>query len=161
MYLKVLVDLRDIFGNLDRLRIAEIGIGYGGQCRSVLQLHRVRHYDLFDLPTVNLLAQRFLETSGVDTSTLTFHDGRAPKFCESDLLISNYAFSELRRDVQEAYMESVVSHATRGYVTYNPIASQTLGAMTASEFAERLPGARMMEEVPLTHPDNVVIVWGA
>lgn len=159
-YVKVLADLRRLFGDLDGFTIAEIGVGYGGQCRMIARMHDLRAYELFDLPSVNRLAKRFLNESGVLKTPLHFHDGRTPPRVESDLVISNYAFSELKRDVQEAYFESLVKHARCGYVTYNHISPESFKTMTAEEFAARVPGASTEPEVPLTHPDNVVVVWG-
>ena len=34
-YIKVLSDLKNLFGNLDGFNICEIGVGYGGQCRVI------------------------------------------------------------------------------------------------------------------------------
>lgn len=160
-YVKVLVDLRQLFGNLDGFKVAEVGIGYGGQCRVIARMHRPARYELFDLPSVNALAARFLRESRVPGDLVAFRDGRQPVEVESDLLISNYAFSELSRDLQEIYIDRVVQHAKRGYVTYNHISPEGFSSMTAGEFAARMPGASVIEEVPLTHPENVIVVWGA
>jgi hypothetical protein len=115
---------------------------------------------LFDIPEVLALANRFLDVSGTDLRVVDTCDGRIPDTCSSDLLISNYAFSELHREVQEMYWERVVRNSSRGYVTYNHIAPPEAKSLTASEFAARIPGARVLPEFPLTHPANVIVVWG-
>ncbi len=159
-YVKVLTDLRRLFGPLDGLRISEIGIGYGGQARILTSFHRIEEYALFDLPPVLRLARRF-QASFPDVPTrFTYSDGRDPQSMPSDLIISNYAFSELRREVQEAYLERVILGVPRGYLTYNHISPPGFRTLTASEFAGRIPGAELLAEEPLTHPDNVLVVWG-
>lgn len=159
-YVKVMTDLRRLFGPLDGLAIAEIGIGYGGQARILTSFHAITRYALFDLPPVLALAQRFLREFPATSTELSFHDGRQVEPVDSDLLISNYAFSELRREVQESYLEHVIAGAPRGYVTYNHITPPSFGTLSAQQFADRIPGAELLPEVPLTHRDNVVVVWG-
>ena len=39
--------------------------------------------------------------------------------CNYDLVISNYAFSELPMLVQQAYIRKVLAYCTRGYLTMN------------------------------------------
>jgi len=159
-YIKVATDLGNLFGPLDGLRIAEIGVGYGGQCRVVCTVWPVRSYILFDIPEVLDLAHRFLEESHVDCSVISERDGRNPQTDNVDLIISNYAFSELRREVQEQYFEQVIKHTSRGYVTYNHISPPEFQSLTAHEFAEKIPGAQVLPETPKTHDGNAIVVWG-
>jgi hypothetical protein len=79
---------------------------------------------------------------------------------ESDLVISNYAFSELRRPIQEAYLRKVLQPAKRGYITFNQIAPGNFQSYSAAELLQIIPGSKVFEERPLTHPNNCVIVWG-
>lgn len=159
-YLKVASDLALLFGSLKNMTVAEIGIGYGGQCRVLTSAWHISRYRLFDIPEVLALAHRFLEVSGVDLRQIDACDGRSPQSSNSDLLISNYAFSELHRGVQEMYWDKVVRNSSRGYVTYNHITPDECGSLTASEFAARIPGAQVLPETPLTHPGNVIVAWG-
>jgi hypothetical protein len=159
-YVKVATDLRRLFGDLNGLRVAEIGIGYGGQARVLNTVSTIGSYDLYDLPPILALARRFLDASGVGLAPFAFHDGRSPETSSPDLVISNYALSEIRREVQDAYLQSVVSRASRGYLTYNHISPPELNSYTADEIVALIPGAHTLPEVPLTHPDNVIIVWG-
>ena len=160
-YIKVATDLNHLFGPLDGMRLAEIGVGYGGQCRVISETWSVYSYDLFDLPEVLALAKRFLKAAGIDEERIVGRDGRDPSRADADLVISNYAFSELTREMQERYFEQVVRHASRGYFTYNHISPPSFRSLTAEEFAERIPGARILPETPKTFKGNVVVVWGA
>ena len=159
-YIKVATDLGNLFGPLDSLKIAEIGVGYGGQCRVVCALWPVKSYILFDIPEVLALSRRFLEESDVESSVISERDGRNPHTDDVDLIISNYAFSELRREIQEQYFEQIIKHTSRGYVTYNHLTPPEFQSLTAYEFAERIPGARVLPERPKTHDGNVIVVWG-
>ena len=70
-YAKVLSDLQSLFGPLGRLRIVEVGVGYGGQCFVVHVGSGFRSYTLVDLPPVLELARRYLDTLAVPGVELT------------------------------------------------------------------------------------------
>lgn len=157
-YAKVYDDLVAQLGSLDGLRICEIGIGYGGQCRLVDAFSRPSLYRLVDLPPALGLAQRYLSCFDLRLAP----DFRAPDALAADrydLVISNYAFSELRRVVQEDYLCKIISSAAHGYLTCNFIVPAYYDAMTESEYMARIPGARVLPEVPETHRLNRVVVW--
>lgn len=158
-YLKVSADLKAMFGPLENLRVSEIGIGFGGQAFVNAQVLGVKEIVLFDLPEVLKLGNRFL---GEVLSGIQFEkvDGRNPIPRDSDLVISNYAFSELARGIQEDYMSKVLSRSSRGYITWNQLSQKSLDGMSEEEFMERLPGAKKFDEVPLTHSGNSIIAWG-
>ena len=159
-YLKVAADLKRLFGPLSGQRVAEIGVGYGGQCRLVKTLWAVKGYELYDIPEVLALAHRFLEASGVDLFNVIEKDGRDPQPAKIDLVISNYAFSELQRDVQELYWERVIQETPRGYMTYNHISPSEWESLKALDLARRIPRAVILPERPLTHRGNVILAWG-
>lgn len=156
-YAKVLTDLEQLFGNLDKFVVSEIGIGFGGQCVQICNTWDIAKYELFDLEPVLNLAGKYIHglipTAPIDRPEL--------KSCveSRDLLISNYAFSELTREVQETYLQLVTS-SSRGYVTYNDMSLQAWENLSAQEFASRIPGAEIFREYPLTYRNNVLVVWG-
>ncbi|MFO0223848.1 MAG: putative sugar O-methyltransferase [Planctomyces sp.] len=158
-YAKVAADLHQLFGSLDGQRIFEIGVGYGGQCRVIDACWRVQQYCLVDLRPVLDLAQAYLDRYALRTqirySTMNELSTEAP-----DLLISNYAFSELPRAVQDIYMEKVVLRSPRGYITFNDMNPAEYRSWTVRELCDVIPGARVLPEVPLTYEKNCLIVWG-
>ena len=77
-----------------------------------------------------------------------------------DLAISNYAFTELPRTLQDIYLNRVILKAKRGYITYNEITPKEFNSYKAAELVEMIPGALITKEIPLTHPKNCVIIWG-
>jgi len=158
-YLKVYKDLEKNFGSLDNLNIAEIGIGFGGQASLISLLSKPLSYTLYDIPPVLELAEKFMEE--IDASgNLTFFDGRNPEPFDPDLVMSNYAFSELNRDVQDQYLQNVVLKSPRGYITWNNLSEQTLRGYSLAELIRVIPNSQIRPEKPNTAEGNAIIVWG-
>ena len=156
-YLSVACDLLTAFGPLSQVTVVEIGVGYGGQCRVLAAIDPPASWTLVDLPQVLSLAARFLEESDV-VLPLYFASAFDESSISADLLISNYAFSELRRDQQDAYMHRIIRHAKRGYVTFNQISPRSFNSISAEEFAELVDGS-VHRERPLSYPGNKVVTW--
>ncbi len=157
-YLKVYLDLCQLFGNLDTFRIAEIGVGFGGQAHLISTLSNPSRYSLMDLPPVLELSKKILNTN-TDVGRFDYIDGRNPIQIESDLLISNYAFSELNKDIQNLYLENVLLSAKRGYITWNNLSEKQLGGLSVADLIRKIPNSQILPEVPLTYPGNCIIYW--
>lgn len=158
-YLKVLCELLELFGPLDNLKISEIGVGFGGQAHAIAINQNLASYTLYDLPPVLNLTKKFLEKL-TDNNKFIFIDGRNPESTKSDLLISNYAFSELTREVQIMYLEKVISNSRMGYITWNELSFKELDGFSVEKLLSLIPGSKIISEEPLTYPNNVIIVWG-
>ena len=156
-YFKVAGDLSRKFGTLSGLNIVEIGVGYGGQARVLSELFEIETYALVDLPEVLNLSERFLETTG-DANRIRFISPQELGPVNADLVISNYAFSELRREVQEKYLDLIVLDAPRGYMTYNRITPPSFKSLTAAELAQRVRGT-VTPERPRSYPGNQIVIW--
>lgn len=157
-YLKVLCDLITIFGDLNRKSISEIGVGFGGQAHMIMCNFNVNQYRLYDLSPVNKLAQKVLNDLGIK-SRMKFIDDQNLIYDDSDIVISNYAFSELTRATQNLYLENVILKSKSGYITWNDISEKYLDGYSLSEFTSLIPNARVFEENPLTAKNNKIIVW--
>jgi putative sugar O-methyltransferase len=163
-YVKVASDLQHLFGDsLQGAHVAEIGVGYGGQRLVLDQLYRFGSYAMFDLPAVLGLVSKYLEShllqSSYQTKTLNAHDGAKAY----DLVISNYAFSELPTVVQRVYVEKVLKQSARGYLTMNSGTPESLYAderMSLDEIRSIIPNTRILAENPLSFPGNYLLVWG-
>jgi phospholipid N-methyltransferase len=160
-YMKVASDIKTLFGNVEK--VAEIGIGYGGQMLVLDRTIQMKEYHLFDLQPVLRLAEKYLEhhilNASYKTTTLNQHRGAD----EYDLIVSNYAYSELPRELEIKYIEKVLSKAKRGYLTMNsglPNSCFTNNKLTLDELKELLPKFEVIEEYPNTFPNNYLIVWG-
>lgn len=158
-YIKVLADLKSLFGSLDDMSICEIGVGYGGQCRVISSFFSPSLYCLVDIAPALMLAEKYLNNFDC-ASTCTFQPPDIVETRQYDLLISNYAFTELRRSIQDAYLEKVILQAVRGYITYNDINPPDYLSYKKDELLAMIPGSRILDEVPLTHSGNCIIVWG-
>ena len=157
-YIKVLCDLKKYFGSLDDLRICEIGVGYGGQCRIIDAFFQPAKYVLVDLSPTLALARRYLENYPL-RSVVEFRTLNELAKEGYDLVISNYAFSELVRSVQDVYLDKVIEESNQGYLTYNQITPPEFGSYSAEKLCELIPGSRISDEKPLTHSGNCIISW--
>jgi hypothetical protein len=102
--------------------IYEIGAGYGGEAKIIFdyikfkQLPKKR-YTVFDLATSFPIIRQFLANFGYEINggeIFSFqHSG------EKSLVISNGAFSEMRRELQELYFKKVIQHSEYGYFITN------------------------------------------
>jgi hypothetical protein len=157
-YIKVLRDLKHHFCNLDNLKIAEIGVGYGGQCRVINAYSKPHDYFLIDIQPALALAQRFLDNYILHSRINYFTMNQLAKD-NYDLVISNYAFTELPRKIQDVYLDKVILNSQMGFITYNDISPPEFLSYKSDELVSIIPGARIMKEEPLTHPSNCIIVW--
>lgn len=162
-YMKVASDLKNLFGSDIGQRIAEIGVGYGGQLLISDQVFGFKEYDLFDLPPVLSLVSRYLECHILNGSYrgLTLNQSAGGE--EYDLVVSNYAFSELPSQLQLKYIDKVMARAKRGYLTMNSgVLGSAFGSnkLTIEELRRHLPSFEILPETPLTAPNNYIVVWG-
>jgi len=118
-YIKIAGDINERFSHLEKAKIVEIGGGYGGQCRILKELFPNADYTIVDLKEVLLLAKFYLDEFNLGVSFL------APEEIDPeekyDLVISNFAFSECAKDVQEEYLNTLIKNSKHGYmIMYNP-----------------------------------------
>ncbi|MBX3721879.1 MAG: putative sugar O-methyltransferase [Turneriella sp.] len=158
-YIKVLQDLKTEFKNLNGKSICEIGVGYGGQCRIINSFFAPRKYALVDIKPALQLAQRYLDHFPLRTE-LEYKTMNEMSLIENfDIVISNYAFTELPRSIQEIYFEKIIDKSKHGYITYNEISPASFESYNREEILGRIKGSRAKEEIPVTHPKNCIIVW--
>lgn len=160
-YVKVLQDILTLFDTEKIRSISEIGVGYGGQCRLLTSyLKNLERYRLFDLPEVLGLTKKYL--SQLNAAPAEFMDGtKIDADDDADLVISNYAFTELTPEIQEIYLNRVILRAKAGYITYNALAHERFGSYSAEQLLEKIPGSSMIPEEPLTCPGNCIMIWSS
>jgi putative sugar O-methyltransferase len=152
------IDLQNIH------KIVEIGAGYGGQAAILDKLIPNLEYFIFDLPLVQKLIGKYLSSLGMRNFThMSLEDTTTNR--EFDLVISNYAFSELPKNLQIEYLEKVLLKSKNGYLIMNSgrgnSTGRSAGKLSLEEISDRIPGLLVKEEIPLTSPDNYVIYWRA
>ncbi len=159
-YISVFSEIEKLIGFKSINSIVEIGIGYGGQARVIYELSHVTRYDFYDLSDVQQLASTYLKKTCPEFSPnhLDIYRVENEQF---DLVISNYAISELPVEVQKEYLEKILEPAAHCYLIMNSGASnktgRSLGKLSQKTFLASLPGSQILPEVPLTGPDNYVL----
>lgn len=142
-------------------RIAEVGCGYGGQALVNDQLLQVNTAILFDLPFVNSLISRYLNSMLLNGAfrTTIINESNAENY---DLVISNYAFSELPSALQMIYIKKVLACSKCGYLTMNSglLGNRSIGKLSLKQLRELLLSFEIYEEEPNTYQFNYIIVWG-
>jgi len=164
-YLKVCAELDSLFNLKNVSSIAEIGGGYGGQALVYNQIFEFDNYLIFDLAPVCELINKYLNNYFLAGGVEAIEINQFPRNAEAfDLVISNYAFSELPKKLQKIYLDKVLLRARRGYLTmntgYDLKGFRRESKINCSELLEMLPNSRVIEEIPLTAKMNYVIVWG-
>jgi len=163
-YIKVASDLKRLFGSLDNLRIIEIGGGYGGQCTVLSKLFKWANYTIVDLPGPLALTRKYLKAQQVPNVTLLAQN-ELPALGEYDLVISNYALTECNTQVQDSYINTVLSRSKRGYITGNFIGADFQVTVHSKDaLLSRLKAANISctiaPETPSTFAGNYLLTWG-
>ena len=145
------------FGDMSNFNIIEIGGGYGGQCKILDDIFKFKSYTIIDLPECMQLINKYLSHFKIDNARVVTHTELDQKDC--DLIISNYAFSEVDRKGQLKYIEKIISKAPRGYMIYNWQRDQLSSEEFVSIISKFHKNIRMEQENPLTAQGNVTIIW--
>lgn len=106
-YIAVLSNLIKQVGSLDGLRIVEIGGGYGGQCKTIMDVFKPACYHIIDLPEVCKLQRKYCAAKCFSKPTGQSYD----------LVISNYALSEIPNNAM--YVDQILRKCGSGYITCN------------------------------------------
>lgn len=162
-YIYVATDIHSRFKMSQIKRIVEIGAGYGGQISILdsMDVRRINEYFVFDLPNVQTLIRQYL--SYIRLMKVNYLDLEVFRKTEFDLVISNFAFSELPSELQKKYLEKVLMSSKNGYLLMNSGAHNTTGRsegkLTIDYLKSRISQIEVHPENPLTGPDNYLIVW--
>jgi hypothetical protein len=142
-YIKVVSDLSKILK--DKIKIIEIGGGYGGQCKIIHDYCKPSKYTMIDLAEPAKLQEKYLKNFGIKVNS-----NIAVKY---DLCISNFAFSECYRDIQEKYIENILLKSKKGYITG---AFNNMDNYTEKELLEIIPNSKSQ---PGIIPGVTIITW--
>jgi predicted O-methyltransferase YrrM len=107
-------------------KIVEVGSGYGGQCKillDTLNFFNIKNveYTLIDLPNVNSLSKKYLKLISARgnykciPSTLYLNKRES----EYDLFISCFSLGEMQKNYQDDYIDNLVNYSKRGYIIWN------------------------------------------
>lgn len=158
-YGKILKDIENLFIGLDSSDIVEVGVGNGGLAAQIANQFDLNSYRLVDLGEVLDLTRQTLKPF-IQLTNFEFIKPSEVTSTATDLFISNYAFSELHKEVQDFYFENYILHAKSGFMLYNHIHENPDISYAARDIADRIPGSLILKENPLTYAGNVLLVWG-
>ena len=159
-YIKVLSDLIKIFGNLNGFKIAEVGGGYGGQCKIINDYFNIESYHIIDLPEVNKLSKKYLQKLNVDN--VRFSSVEDLSIDSYDLFISNYAYTELDASLQNIYKANIIDTSKNGYMICNFISGifmDNIDFYSKDDLINIKEKVEILNEEPLTHPSNFILTW--
>jgi hypothetical protein len=116
-YVQNTLDIAHFVGEGELSKIVEIGGGYGGLCKTVSCLCDFDEYHIYDIQQASRLQEKYLSNFDVGKK-VSFHSSVDP-IEDVDLVISNYAYSELNLELQDVYYENVIKNAKRVYMILN------------------------------------------
>jgi putative sugar O-methyltransferase len=160
-YIKVLSDLKKLFGDLDNKKIVEIGVGYGGQCFILRQYFNPNDYFLLDMNEALLLTNKYLNKLNTNHTILNIEDLDSLNE-EFDLVISNYAYSELCLELQDLYYEKIIKKSEHGYFTLNFIGDvYGLNSYSLDQIKEKFSekNISVLDEKPKTSEKNIILYF--
>ena len=162
-YIKFSLDIINFIKNhvqKNGINIVEIGGGYGGLCKVLLDICEyygidIYEYTIYDLEDVSKLSKKYLDTiphgkcDNLRTGTLVN--------CEPpsriDLVLAFYSYSEISEEFRKLYCETIISNSLHGYFAWN-------FNMTNEEIKNELSkNISIEEEVPLTGQFNKIVFW--
>jgi len=158
-YVKVLSDLI-ILGDFNNKNIVEIGGGYGGQCLIFSKYFKFNSYTLIDLEESLDLSKKYLSLNNINN--VFFKDITQLKDIENyDLVISNYAFTECDKNIQDIYINKILNNCKNGYITANFISDKfNINSYNLDELINLINNnISMKEEEPKTHKNNSILIW--
>ena len=159
-YMKTATDILKDF-DLNGKKIVEIGGGYGGQCFVLSNFFDFESYTILDLDGPAALQNRYLKTLQVDNARATTLAEYVPK--DIDMIISNYAFSELSKNLQNEYFDKVISRSKSGYFQVNPFGDFGKDSLSQVEFVEKFSifNGEVSEDHPmcLTYPEYFIYMF--
>lgn len=161
-YIKVLSDLKNLYGSLDNFNIAEIGVGYGGQCKVITDFFNINKYYLLDLDEASKLASKYLSRLNVTSAEVVSFQNLPMIDINFDLIISNYALTEIDRNIQDIYIEKILKKSKHGYITCNFTSHfYNINSYSLQELELKLIqlDTKRAPEYPLTHKDNLILYW--
>ncbi len=158
-YINVSLDLAKKFPKNKFENIVEIGAGYGGQALILEKFYNIKHYTLIDLPQVNQLIKKFFShhNPNFQYSFSEIENYKSNK--NYDLFISNYAFSELPKQLQLTAIKNIVSNTNYGYMIVNNFNKISFRYLSQSQYSEHLKNLKIFDEIPESYIFNKVLTF--
>lgn len=166
-YIKVVGDIYNIFYkqkkiDLNNKKIIEIGCGYGGQCFLLSQIFNFDEYYIIDIPESQNLIHKYLNKLDTKHNIISIESLKNLN-TNYDLIISNYAYSELDKEFQDYYYNNIISRSCNGYLTLNFISEIfNIESYKKNDILQKINNYKkisILEENPKTFNDNIIIYF--
>ena len=159
-YLKNSLDIITTFKeNSPFKKVLEIGGGYGGLCKVFSSFNKFNHYYLVDFPEVNGLSKKYLSNFKlIKNKIYQISTNALREIKDLDLVISNYAFSECSREVQETYYDLFIKNSKNFYLAYNNFTENNMNSQAFMNRASE--DFEISFETELRPPHTVHIIYG-
>lgn len=169
-YARIAAQLKRGFGSLEKLRVLEIGAGYGGLSTIIHTLLSPQSYTLVDLPEPLELSSTYLKKQKIEN--VHFLDLEKPPK-EADLVISYLFFSECDRSIQKIYIDKVLARAKAGFlicapghwkeIPYTEKEHRRVKPLSKDELIKRLASCgievKCVKEEPASGKDHFILYW--
>lgn len=158
-YINVLSDFLSLNIDLNNKDIIEIGVGYGGQCLILSKYFNFKSYTLVDLIEPLELSKKYLELNNINNvfykNMEDLEDG-----IYYDMVISNYAYSECNKEVQDIYYDKILKNSKNGYMILNFISKiHNIDSYSKDEIREKIPNSYFINEIPESSNNNIILIW--
>jgi putative sugar O-methyltransferase len=111
-YINTAMEIEEFFNFKNKIKVCELGVGYGG-LSYVMNCHfDVSDYCLLDLPNVQKLAKKYLNQLGVTNTTFDFIE-------ENDIFVSEFCLSEFDDEDIYNFHEKYLLKSKNLYLTMN------------------------------------------
>ena len=163
-YLNVALQLINEFGDKNINNIVEIGPGYGGQSIILEEFFTIKEYTYIDLPEVNSLIDIFVKKSKVEFSynLKTLEDEF--EGTRYDLIISNYAFSELNSFLQIKAIKNIINKSNNCFMIINSNSFENhkkykkLKFLDQETLLQKIKNSYIKDEIPNTANGNYLLL---
>ncbi len=122
LYMYYLALTMDYFGNLNGMKICEIGPGAGLFFKLLTDIHYGIKYIFVDLEGPLFINRKHVEYLGREDCVMNYLPCSTVMSenidYKLDLVVSDCAFNELHKDVQEVYIEKLLNKSVRGRVAF-------------------------------------------
>ena len=146
----ILNDIIDKIGDISNFKAVEIGPGYGGQAKVLLD-YGVQHYTLIDVKPANDLQKKYL--TGLGYSNVDFWDNNNIKQGQWDLVISNWCLSEFDKQGIGFYIKEIIQHCTYGYFLMN-MWDEERKSFLLNELKKHFTTVETYDEIIKTHANK-------
>ena len=159
-YLNVALDVSEKFIDKEIKNIVEIGAGYGGQALILESFFEIETYTFIDLQIVNSLIEKFINLHSYNFEPYFYTIENFNKNILFDLSISNYAFSELPKNLQKLALEKFINNSNNGYMLVNNFNDLSFRYLTKTGYQKNiLKKIKIEDEIPESYPFNKLLYF--